>query len=41
MIKEKVLEAIRDLQLTISNKIDIASCYNKVSQVQKQDFGMQ
>ncbi len=38
MIKEKVLEVIRHLQLTVSNKIDIASCYNKVSQVQKQDF---
>ncbi len=38
MVKEKVLEVIRHLQLTISNKIDIASCYNKVSQVQKQEF---
>ncbi|MDU5210553.1 MAG: hypothetical protein E6441_11560 [Clostridium sp.] len=38
MIKEKVLEVIRYLQLTISNKMDVASCYNKVSQAQKQEF---
>ncbi|ELU5587513.1 hypothetical protein SCB17_001945 [Clostridium perfringens] len=38
MIKEKVLEVIRHLQLTISNKIDVASCYNKVTQVQQQEF---
>lgn len=38
MIKEKVLEIIRYLQLTIPNKIEVASCYNKVSQVQKQEF---
>ncbi|MDU3662917.1 MAG: hypothetical protein E7F97_08130 [Clostridium perfringens] len=37
-IKEKVLEVIRDLQLTIPNKKDVANCYDKVSQDQKQDF---
>lgn len=35
MIKEKVLEVIRYLQLTISNKIDGASCYNKATKVQQ------
>lgn len=38
MIKDKVLEVIRHLQLTIPNKIDVASCYSKVSQVQEQEF---
>ncbi|ELC8460393.1 hypothetical protein QYB77_002576 [Clostridium perfringens] len=38
MIREKVLESIRHLQLTIPNKVDVASYYNKVSQVQQQEF---
>jgi hypothetical protein len=38
MIKEKVLEVIRYLQLTIDNKKDVATCYNTVSQAQKDNF---
>ena len=38
MFKEKVLEVIRHLQLTRSNKTDVVALYQKVSQVQKDDF---
>ncbi|WP_075841580.1 hypothetical protein [Clostridium perfringens] len=38
MIKEKVLEVIRYLQLTIDNKKDVANCYDTVSQSQEDNF---
>ena len=38
MIKDSVLENIRHLTLTINDKIAISSCYNNVTQVQKDEF---
>lgn len=38
VIKEKVLEVIRYLQLTEENKKDVVAYYNRVSQIQKNDF---
>lgn len=38
MIKEKVLEVIRYLQLTEDNKKNVVACYNRVSQIQKNNF---
>ncbi|KEH89734.1 hypothetical protein Z967_06605 [Clostridium novyi A str. 4540] len=38
MLKDKVLEVIRHLYLTRDNKKDVVACYNRVSQVQKDDF---
>ena len=38
MFKDKVLEVIRHLQLTVPNKKDVANCYDTVSQSQKDNF---
>lgn len=38
MFKEKVLEVIRNLHLTIKQKKDVAACYDSVSQGQKENF---